>query len=197
MACSCGPPPQLPVASASPWSTATSTPPSIATTSCTWSRATCSSTSSPSRPAAPPSRAIRPSGVRRAPVYDRAKPRSGGGMHMRRIGLAILAMAALGASHASAQASNDSMLLELGAGQLSEAQRQVTQLNIDRASRALRDKDYAQARKYAQPVTRADPKRIEAWLLLGAAQLGLEDWGKARTAYTTALRITPGHPEAR
>jgi cytochrome c-type biogenesis protein CcmH/NrfG len=119
------------------------------------------------------------------------------GTNMRRIGLAILAVAALGASHAAAQGNNDSMLLELGANQLSDAQREATQRNIDRATRALRDKDYATARKYAQPVTRADPKRIEAWLMLGAAQLGLEEWGKARTAYTTALRITPGHPEAR
>jgi cytochrome c-type biogenesis protein CcmH/NrfG len=116
---------------------------------------------------------------------------------MQRIGLAVLAAALLAATCAAAQSSNDSMVLELGANQMSDAQRLVTQQNIDRAARALAAKDYAQARKYAQPVTRADPKRIEAWLMLGAAQLGLEDWSKARTAYTTALRITPGHPEAR
>lgn len=116
---------------------------------------------------------------------------------MRRLGLAVLAAAALGGSHAAAQGNNDSMLLELGANQLSDAQRLVTQENIDKATRALHAKDYATARKYAQPVTRADPKRVEAWLLLGAAQMGLEAWGKARTAYATALRITPGHPEAR
>jgi Tfp pilus assembly protein PilF len=116
---------------------------------------------------------------------------------MRRIGLAILTAVALAAPQASAQGNNDSMLYELGAGQLTEAQRLVTQENIDRATRALQAKDYATARRYAQSVTRADPKRVEAWLMLGAAQQGLQDWKKARLTYTTAVRLWPNNPEAR
>ena len=116
---------------------------------------------------------------------------------MQRIGLAVLTAAALAATQAAAQGNNDSMLLELGANQMADAQRQHTQENIDRATRALQAKDYATARRYAQSVSRADPKRVEAWLLLGAAQLGLEDWKKARITYTTAVRLWPNNPEAR
>jgi cytochrome c-type biogenesis protein CcmH/NrfG len=116
---------------------------------------------------------------------------------MPRMGLAMLAAAALFATAAWAQGNNDSMLLELGANQLSDAQRQATQENIDRATRALQANDYATARRYAQSVTRADPKRVEAWLLLGAAQQGLQDWKKARITYSTAVRLWPNNPEAR
>lgn len=114
---------------------------------------------------------------------------------MRPVGLAILAVIVCAAP---AWAQNSEMEnFTAGANQLSEAQREVTQRNIDIATQALRAKDYARARKYAQPVTRADPKRIEAWLLLGTAQLGLQDWKRARITYAAALRVTPGHPEAR
>lgn len=114
---------------------------------------------------------------------------------MRRLALAAVAAVALAAAPALAQSEMEQFTA--GANQLSEAQRQVTQQNIFLATTALQAKDYAKARKYAQPVTRADPKRIESWLLLGAANLGLQDWKKARLAYATALRITPTHPEAR
>lgn len=114
---------------------------------------------------------------------------------MRSIGFAVTAAVVLAAGAASAQSEME--LYTAGANQLSAASREVTQRNIALATSALQAKDYAKARKYAQPVTRADPKRIEAWLLLGSAQLGLQDWSKARIAYASALRITPGHPEAR
>ena len=114
---------------------------------------------------------------------------------MRKIALAALAAMVLGAGPALAQSEME--LQSAGINQLSAAQREVTQRNIDVATAALQAKDYAKARKYAQPVTRADPKRIESWLMLGAANLGLQDWRKARLAYASALRITPSHPEAR
>jgi cytochrome c-type biogenesis protein CcmH/NrfG len=114
---------------------------------------------------------------------------------MRRVGLAILAVL-LCAAPALAQ-NSEMENFTAGANQMAEAQREVTQRNIDIATQALKAKDYAKARKYAQPVTRADPKRIEAWLMLGTAQLGLQDWKRARSTYAAALRITPGHAEAR
>jgi tetratricopeptide (TPR) repeat protein len=115
---------------------------------------------------------------------------------MRRIGLAVLAAAVLGVGPA-ALAQSETELYEAGANAMAGAQREVTQRNIDLANQALRAKDYAKARKYAQPVTRADPKRVDSWLLLGAAQQGLGDWQGARKTYTTAVRISPNHPEAR
>lgn len=115
---------------------------------------------------------------------------------MRRIGLALLAaMFLAGAAPAFAQNSETEMY-EAGANAMAGAQREVTQRNIDMATRALREKDYAKARKYAQPVTRADPKRIESWLLLGTAQQGLKDWSGARKTYTTAVRLARDNAEA-
>ena len=113
---------------------------------------------------------------------------------MRRIGLLVVA-AALMAGPAWSQSETE--LYEGGGTALVAAQREVTQRNIDVATKALQAKDYKTARKYAQPVTRADPKRVESWLLLGAAQQGLQDWKGARTTYTTAVRMFPAHPEAR
>lgn len=113
---------------------------------------------------------------------------------MRRIGYLVMA-AVMAAGPAWAQSETE--LYESGANAMAGAQREVTQQNIDMATKALRAKDYKTARKYAQSVTRADPKRIESWLLLGAAQQGLADWKGARITYTTAVRIAPVHPEAR
>lgn len=112
-----------------------------------------------------------------------------------RAGILILAAVMAGASPAWAQSETE--LYESGANAMAGAQREVTQRNIDVAAKALRDQDYKTARKYAQSVTRADPKRVEAWLLLGSAQQGLQDWKGARTTYTTAVRLYPTHPEAR
>lgn len=75
-------------------------------------------------------------------------------------------------------------------------QREVIQHNIDVATKALQTKDYATARKYAQMVTRADSKRVQAWLMLGTAQMGLQDWKRARGTYSTALRLSPDDIEA-
>ena len=113
---------------------------------------------------------------------------------MRRIGLLVLAAALIGGP---AWSQSETELYESGANAMSNAQREVTQENIGKATRALQAKDYKTARKYAQPVTRADPKRIQSWLLLGAAQQGLEDWRGARITYTTAVRIDPTNIEAR
>lgn len=118
---------------------------------------------------------------------------------MRRIGLAVLAaaVAAFGAATpAPAQFQSEIESYESGANALSSAQREVTQRNIDVASQALRDKDFVKARKYAQPVTRADPKRVDSWLLLGSAQQGLKDWSGARKTYTTAVRLARDNAEA-
>jgi cytochrome c-type biogenesis protein CcmH/NrfG len=114
---------------------------------------------------------------------------------MRLIGLLVFA-AALVAGPALAQQSETEQF-EGGGTAMLAAQREVTQRNIDMATKALQAKDYKTARKYAQLVTRADPKRIESWLMLGAAQQGLEDWKGARTTYTRAVRMVPSHPEAR
>lgn len=113
---------------------------------------------------------------------------------MRRLGLVVLAVALLAGP---AWSQSETELYEGGANAMAGAQREVTQRNIDVATKALREKDYKTARKYAQSVTRADPKRVEAWLLLGSAQQGLQDWKGARTTYTTAVRLYPSHPEAR
>ncbi|TAL31412.1 tetratricopeptide repeat protein [Phenylobacterium sp.] len=112
-----------------------------------------------------------------------------------RIGALILTAIVACASPAWSQSETE--LYESGANAMAGAQREVTQRNVDVATKALRDKDYKTARKYAQSVTRADPKRVEAWLLLGSAQQGLQDWKGARTTYTTAVRLHPTHPEAR
>jgi cytochrome c-type biogenesis protein CcmH/NrfG len=114
---------------------------------------------------------------------------------MRRRGL-FLAAAAL-ALAARAWAQSEMEQYTEGANALLASQREVIQRSIDVATQALRDKDYAKARKFAQPVTRADPKRVESWLLLGAAQQGLADWSGARRTYTTAVRLAADNPEAR
>jgi len=79
---------------------------------------------------------------------------------------------------------------------LAQMHRVATQDKIDRATRALRDHDYKAAHKFAAAVTQADPNRVEAWLLLGASQMGLQDWKRARASYLRALRIWPAHPQA-
>ncbi|MBX3484186.1 tetratricopeptide repeat protein [Phenylobacterium sp.] len=116
---------------------------------------------------------------------------------MRRIGLAVLAAAVIGAAAPAVAQNSETEMFEAGANAMAGAQREVTQRNIDVATRALREQDYAKARRYAQPVTRADPKRVESWLLLGAAQQGLKDWSGARKTYTTAVRLARDNPEAR
>jgi cytochrome c-type biogenesis protein CcmH/NrfG len=113
---------------------------------------------------------------------------------MKHIGSAMLAAALICAAPAWAQSEME--IFQQTADSLIANHREITQQNIDRATKALQAKDYKTARKYAQTVTRADPKRIEAWLMLGAAQLGLEDWKGARGTYTTAVRLQPVDPEA-
>jgi cytochrome c-type biogenesis protein CcmH/NrfG len=114
---------------------------------------------------------------------------------MRRIGPVIAAAALASASAAFAQSETE-LYQENGSAMLA-AQREVTQHNIELASQALQAGDFKTARKYALSVTRADPKRVEPWLMLGAAQAGLEDWKAARSTYATAVRISPGDPTAR
>jgi cytochrome c-type biogenesis protein CcmH/NrfG len=117
------------------------------------------------------------------------------GAVMRAIAMVVTAALAC-AAPGWAQQSEENTFSSI-ANQQQYDQREVTQHNIDQATSALRIKDYKTARKYAQPVTRADPKRIEAWLLLGTAQLGLQDYQGARKTYTTAVRLSNLDPEAR
>jgi len=116
---------------------------------------------------------------------------------MRRIGPAMALAAATLVGAPGAWAQSEMEMFHATATQLQNEQRGATQNSIAMATRALREKDYAAARKYAQPVTRADPKRVESWLLLGAAQMGLQDWKAARATYTTAVRVSPLDAEAR
>ena len=86
---------------------------------------------------------------------------------------------------------------QAGGDALLTNQREVTQHNIDAATRALQARDFKTARRYAQSVARADPKRVESWRMLGAAQIGLQDWSGARRSYIAAVRILPADPESR
>ncbi len=108
--------------------------------------------------------------------------------------LFVLAMA----SAAPAWAQQSEMEnLQAGGDALLANHRETTQFNIDKATQALTARDYKTARRFASIVVRADPKRIEAWRLLGASQSGLQDWSGARRSYTNAIRLTPADPEAR
>lgn len=114
---------------------------------------------------------------------------------MRRFGCVVAALALAGAAPACAQSEME--IYQATGDRMLEAHREVTQRNINEATKALNARDYKSASQYAQAVTRADPKRIEAWLLLGAAQIGLQDWKRASRAYTTAVRLSPIDPKAR
>lgn len=115
---------------------------------------------------------------------------------MRRIGLAILGAAML-AGGAPAWAQSEMEQYQQTGDKLLNQSRENVAENYQIAARALRNKDYATARKYAQSVTRASPKDVEPWLVLGGAQLGLQDWKRARVTFATALRLGPDNAEAR
>ncbi len=114
---------------------------------------------------------------------------------MRRFGYIVAALSLLCAVPAWAQSEME--IYQATGDRMLEAHREVTQRNINEATKALNARDYRSASKYAQAVTRADPKRVEAWLLLGAAQIGLQDWKRAGRAYTSAVRLSPIDPQAR
>jgi cytochrome c-type biogenesis protein CcmH/NrfG len=115
---------------------------------------------------------------------------------MSRIAVALIVAALAAAAPALAQQS-EMENLQAGGDALLANHRETTQYSIDRATQALQARDYKTARRFAASVVRADPKRIESWKLLGAAQIGLQDWSGARRSYTGAVRVTPGDPEAR
>ncbi len=115
---------------------------------------------------------------------------------MSRIATALIVLAMAAAAPAHAQQS-EMENLQAGGDALLANHRETTQYSIDRATQALQARDYKTARRFAAGVVRADPKRIESWKLLGAAQIGLQDWSGARRSYTSAVRITPGDPESR
>jgi heme A synthase len=71
--------------------------------------------------------------------------------------------------------------------------RETTQYSIDRATQALQARDYKTARRFASSVVRADPKRIESWKLLGAAQIGLQDWSGARRSRRSFIGFSRGN----
>ena len=72
----------------------------------------------------------------------------------------------------------------------------VLQRNATLASRALATGEFTKARQYAQTVTRGAPKRLEGWLMLGAAQNGLKAWKDAAKSYRTAVRLAPASVDA-
>ena len=113
---------------------------------------------------------------------------------MRPVGVAIAVAVLIGAAPVWAQSEME--LYQQQGDRLLNASREGIEQNVMLATRALWAKDFKTARKYAQAVTRADPKRGQAWLLLGAAQIGLEDFKAARGTYTTAVRLSPGDAEA-
>lgn len=115
---------------------------------------------------------------------------------MSRTATALILLAMVAAGPARAQQS-EMENLQAGGDALLANHRETTQYSIDRATQALQARDYKTARRFASSVVRADPKRIESWKLLGAAQIGLQDWSGARRSYTGAVRITPGDPESR
>ena len=113
---------------------------------------------------------------------------------MSRIAI-VLCVLALATAAAAQQSEMEN--LQAGGDALLANHRETTQYSIDRATRALQARDFKAARRFASSVVRADPKRIESWRLLGAAQIGLQDWNGARRSYANAVRITPGDPESR
>jgi len=115
---------------------------------------------------------------------------------MSRTAATLILTAMMAAAPAYAQQS-EMENLQAGGDALLANHRETTQYSIDRATQALQARDYKTARRFASSVVRADPKRIESWKLLGAAQIGLQDWSGARRSYTGAVRITPGDPESR
>ena len=116
---------------------------------------------------------------------------------MRRIGIGVLAAALMaGAAPSALWAQSEMEIYQQQGDRLLSANREDLQQNALLSTQALKAKDYRTARKYAQVVTRGDPKRVESWLLLGAAQIGLGDWTRARGTFTTAVRVGPGNAEA-
>ena len=116
---------------------------------------------------------------------------------MRRIGIGVLAAALMaGAAPSALWAQSEMEIYQQQGDRLLSANREDLQQNALLATQALKAKDYRTARKYAQVVTRGDPKRVESWLLLGAAQIGLQDFKAARGTFTTAVRLSPIDPEA-
>ncbi|HEX7946551.1 MAG TPA: tetratricopeptide repeat protein [Phenylobacterium sp.] len=113
---------------------------------------------------------------------------------MRSVGVAIVVAVLMGAAPVWAQSEME--IYQQQGDRLLTNSREGIEQNVMLATQALRQKDFKTARKYAQAVTRADPKRGQAFLLLGAAQIGLEDFKGARGTYTTAVRLSPGDPEA-
>lgn len=115
---------------------------------------------------------------------------------MRRVGVAIVMAALMGAGGGPVWAQSEMEIYQQQGDRLLTNTREGIEQGVMLATQALRAKDFKTARKYAQAVTRADPKRGQAFLLLGAAQIGLEDFKAARGTYSTAVRLSPGDPEA-
>lgn len=115
---------------------------------------------------------------------------------MSRTAALLIAASLVAAAPAFAQQS-EMENLQAGGDALLASHRETTQYSIDRATQALQARDFKTALRFARSVVRADPKRIESWKLLGAAQIGLQDWSGSRRSYTSAVRITPGDPESR
>ena len=115
---------------------------------------------------------------------------------MSRLVVSLEMFALVAAAPACAQQS-EMENLQAGGDALLANQRETSQFNIDKATQAMKTRDFKTARRFASLVVRADPKRIEAWRLLGSSQIGLQDWNGARRSYANAVRITPGDPESR
>jgi tetratricopeptide (TPR) repeat protein len=76
------------------------------------------------------------------------------------------------------------------------AQLEAQQHDAAATQAALAAGDYKAARKYADRLVHEGARDVGAWLLLGQAERGMEDWKAARRTYSDAVRISPGSVEA-
>jgi Flp pilus assembly protein TadD len=109
-----------------------------------------------------------------------------------RFAVAVLAAIAIAAPAFAQENNTNGPDNTASQAQLLEEQRQDAAM----ATQALRDGDYKTARKYSTRLTDAAPKNLSAWLLLGQAQRGMDDWKSARRTYSTAVRLAPSSAEA-
>ena len=105
----------------------------------------------------------------------------------------VVVAALLTATPALAQEGFDPNEGERSVAALNEALKQ----NWEMATKAMRDGDFAAAKRHALAATRGNPNHFGVWMLLGEAQSSLADWKGARTSFIAAVRLNPASAEAR